>query len=103
MASSRAALREAPRERKPYGDVVECGEVREQQIVLENDSHGTCFRRQMNVGGGVVEDFPVQLDTAVSDWDQAGERPQQGGFTGPVRPNEGDDLRLLGPKVDIEI
>jgi hypothetical protein len=30
----------------------------------------------MNACGGVIEDFPVQIDMAVSDGDQAGERPQ---------------------------
>src|ERR1700682_2572164 len=57
----------------------------------------------MNAGGGVVEDFLVQLYKAVCDRDQAGERPQQGGLAGTVGPDEGDDLRCLGPKVDVEI
>ena len=66
------------------GDVLERGQVGEQEVVLEDDGDGAAFGADEHVGGGVVERFAVELDAAAVDRQQSGEAAEQRGLAGSV-------------------
>ena len=84
------------------GDVLEGGEVGEQEVVLEDDGDGSAFGADEGVGGGVVEWFAVELDAAAVDRQQSGEAAEQGALAGTVGSEHGDGLAALGGEVDVE-
>ena len=87
---------------QPEGDVLEGGEVGEQEVVLEDDGDGSAFGADEDVGGRIVERFAVELDAAVVDGQQPGEAAEQGALAGTVRTEHGDGLAALGGQVDVE-
>ena len=87
---------------QPEGDVLERGQVGEQQVVLEDDADGSAFRVDEDVGGRVVERLAVELDAALVDRQQPGEAAEQGALAGAVGAEHGDGLAALRGEVDVE-
>ena len=79
-------------------DVVQRGQVREEQVVLEDDADPAPLRRRPDAGRGVVEHAAAEPDVAAGERHQPGERAQQRRLAGPVRPEHGEDL--AGHRVD---
>ncbi len=84
------------------GDVLQRGQVGEQEIVLEDDGDGAVFGADEHVGGGVVERFAVEVDAAAVDRQEPGEAAEQGGLAGTVGAEHGDGFATLGGDVDVE-
>ncbi len=85
------------------GDVLERGEVREEQVVLEDDGYRPPFRGDEDVGRRVVEALAVEVDAARVDGQEAGEATERRALAGAVRSQEGDDLARLGVELDVEL
>ena len=87
---------------QPEGDVLQGGEVGEQQVVLEDDGDGPAFGAHEDVGRRIVEGLAVELDAPVVDGQQPGEAAEQGALAGPVRSEHGDGLAALRGQLDVE-
>ena len=74
---------------EPERDVLQGGEVGEQHLVLEDHADPTLPHRQR------AKFAAVQPDRALGG-DQAGDRAQQRGLAGAVRPDHGEHLAGLG-------
>ena len=71
---------------RPERHVVQGGQVREEQVVLEDDAD------RAGLGRRTLQRRAVQAQTAVGERGQAGEGTQGGGLPGTVRAEQGDDL-----------
>ena len=76
------------------GHVVEGGQVREEQVVLEHDGDGPVLGRHEQAAAGVIEGSAVDLDAAVPQRRQPTQSSQKRGFSCPVGPQEGDRLAV---------
>ena len=90
-------LRHAPAA-QPEGDVLEGGEVREEEVVLEHDAHRPGLGRDVLAGGRVVEDPPVEHHPALVGRQQPGQDPQQRGLAGAVGPEQRRRPARAGPR-----
>jgi hypothetical protein len=86
---------------QPEGDVLESGEVREQQVVLEDHRHRASLRGHEHTADGVVEGLAVELDAAGIDGQQAGEAAKERGLAGAIGAEEGE--RLSGGHGDLGV
>ena len=57
---------------QPEGDVLDGGQIGEQQVVLKDDGNRPLLGSHEDVRVGIVEWFTVELDTARIDGEQAG-------------------------------
>jgi hypothetical protein len=73
---------------RPERDVVQSGQMREQQVVLEHHADVPVLRRHP------VQPPPVQVDVAVVERHQPGERAQGGGLPGAVRAEQRHHLAV---------
>jgi len=81
---------------RPEGHVVEGGQMREEQIVLEDDTdRARLGRRTAQIGA-------VQPQMAGGERGEAREGAQRGGLAGAVRTQQGDDLTGRGPQRDVQ-
>jgi hypothetical protein len=87
---------------EPEGDVVQSGQVREEQVVLEHDTDRTTLGGYLSPPSGSVEVLARQGDVAGSQRFQTGERAQRGGLSGAVGPEQGDDLAGGDVQPDVE-
>ena len=87
---------------QPEGDVLERGEVVEQQVALEDHGDRTPLRGDEDVGRGVVETLPVEVDAAAVDGQQPGQAAERRALARAVRSEHGDDLPGLGVELDVE-
>ena len=69
---------------EPEGDVVERGEPREQQVVLEHEADRPLGGGHEGAGGGVVEDRAVERDATAVERLEAGDGTQRRGLAGAV-------------------
>src|SRR6266487_1981578 len=77
-ALPRLGAREAPGA-QAEGDVVEGGQVREQQVVLEHHPDGALLGRDPDPVGGSLQHNAVEQHLPGLHWDQPGQGAQQGG------------------------
>jgi hypothetical protein len=77
--------------------------VRKQEIVLKHKTDRPPLSGDVEVGGGILEDFSVQDDVPRAKRNQARERPEQGGLSCPVRPEEGNDLAFVDREPHVEV
>ena len=77
--------------------------MREQQVVLEDDAHGSLFRRHAHARRGVLEDDAVERHPAALQRHEAGESPEQRGLARGVRAEQHDDALALDPELDAEL
>ena len=84
-------------------DVVDDGQVIEQEPVLEHDTDRSLSRRHETPGRRVVENLAVELDPTAVDRLKAGEGPDQGRLSGAVRPDEHDQLSGHDRELHIEV
>ena len=82
-------------------DVLQHGEVREQEIVLEHDADRSALGRHEDAGA-VVEDRAVELDPTAVEREQPGERAQERGLAGTVRSEDRDRLTVGGGEQRVE-
>ena len=75
----RPALRRGPIPKRLH-NVLDCGEVREQRVVLENDPNSALLRRQVDGFGGVIPDFVTIDDLATFRSIQTGDAAQDPRF-----------------------
>jgi len=71
-ASSRFAGPDAARA-KTEGDVLERGEMGEQQVILEDHADRTALGREMDAARDVLEDDIIELDASSVKWNEPGE------------------------------
>ena len=67
-------------------------QVREQPVVLEHEADRPPRGLDKGPGARVVDDLPGEHDAAGCDRDQPGQRAEQGGLPGPVRPEHAEHL-----------
>ena len=70
---------------KAEGDVLDRGEVREEQVVLEHHADGPQLGWDMNAAGDVIEHCAVELDSPRVDGDEAGDRAEERRLARAVR------------------
>jgi hypothetical protein len=99
--AARIGLGDAPRS-EPERDVVEGGQVLEQEVLLEHHADRAAFRRNEDLVGGVVEHDLVDANLTAVDRQQTGECAQHGGLAGPVGTEDCEHLARLDVDVDIE-
>ncbi len=83
------------------GDVLERGEVVEQQVVLEHDGHRPPLGRHEDIGLRLVQGGIVEHDAPGVDGEQAGEAAEQGALARTVRAEDGHNLAGLGFQLDL--
>ena len=84
------------------GDVLQRGQVGEQQVVLEDDGDRSLLGDHEGVGGRFVEDLAVELDAPLVDRQQPGQTAEHSALAGPVGSEHGDGLAALGGQVDVQ-
>jgi hypothetical protein len=84
-------------------DVIERGEVGEEQVVLKHDADRATLRRHVCAARGVLEDDSVELDPASVERDEPCEGPQKRRFPRAVRPEDRDDLAGRDLDGDVEV
>src|SRR5262249_37681419 len=75
---------------KPEGDVVERGEVREEEMVLEHDPDRPALGRHVDARDGVVEHAIPDHDPSLRERHEARERAEERRLAGAVRPAGAD-------------
>ena len=88
---------------EPERDVVQGGEPREQQVVLEHEPDGSLGGGNERVGGGVVEDGAVEGDASVVERLESCDGPQGRRLAGTVGSQQRDDLAVIGSDRDVEV
>ena len=76
---------------QPEGHVLEGGEVREEEVVLEDDPHRAGFGRDVLAGCRVVEDPPVEHHPPLVGGHEPGQDAQECGLPRAIGPEEPDD------------
>ena len=84
-------------------DVLDGSEAGKEQVVLEDDAHGSLVGGHEDAGDGVIEDAVVEPDQPLVDRQQAREAPKERRLPGPVRPEDGDRLATGGVELDVEV
>ena len=77
---------------RPERDVVQCGQMREQEILLEHDADRAALGGRPRTGCGAVQLGPGEGEVAGGQRLEAGQRPQRGGLSGAVRAEQRDHL-----------
>ena len=85
------------------GDVLHRAEMREQQVVLEDDADRALLGGDEHLRIGIVEDQFVDPDPAAIECDQPGEDAQQGRLARPVGPEDRQHLARLDAQFEIEV
>ena len=88
---------------QPEGHVLERGEVREQQIVLEHHANSAVLRRDERSRVGIVEHDAVEGDPPSLDRDEPREAPEHGRLAGTVRAEQCHHLSVGGAELDDEL
>jgi hypothetical protein len=83
--------------------VLESGEMRKEQVVLEDDTDRATLRLQMDAARYVVEDDIVELHATGVQRDQPGDGSEKRGLSGAIRSEHRDDLARRGFDRDIEV
>src|SRR6267143_1081281 len=86
---------------KTEGDVLERGEMREEEVILEHDADRAALRWEMDAPRHVLERDRIELDASSVQRDETGDRPEECGLAGPVRPEHCHDLAGRGCDGDI--
>jgi hypothetical protein len=95
------ALRTAART-QPVRDVVEHGQMREQQMVLEQEADAPPFWRHERALWTAVEQFVAETDETTIDVQQARDGQQATGLASTVRANERQGFPRCDLEVDVE-
>ena len=88
---------------KPEGDVLEHGQVREQQVVLEHHPDRPSLRLDEHVPLRIVDDVPVEGHAARFEGEQPRERTEQRRLARAVRSEHGNRLALGGVDRRVQI
>jgi hypothetical protein len=83
--------------------ILERGQMRKQQVILEDDADRAAFRREMDTAPHVLEDDPIELDASSIQRDESGDGAQERGLPSAVRSEHGDDLPGCGFDRDVEV
>ena len=84
-------------------DVLEHGEVFEQDVVLEDEADRALLGLDEYIGIGVVDDHSIEGDLPVIDRSESGEAPQHGALAGAVRTEQSHDLPGGKVHLDLEV
>ncbi len=95
-------LRSSPRP-QTEGDVVERGQAREQEVVLEDDADRSLRRGYEDIGVRVVQDDPVERDVARVEGLQPGDAPQGCGLASTIGPEQRDHLAVVDSQLGVEV
>ena len=85
------------------GDVVQGGQTRKEEVVLEHHTDGAFGRGDEHVGAGVVEDSPIQHDASGVDRMKACDGAQRSGLAGTVRAQQRDHLAVVDRELEFEV
>src|SRR5438552_1346149 len=103
LRSGTRVLRRRAARAKTEGHVLERGEMREKQVILEDDTDRTALRSEMDAARHVVEDDIVERDATGIQRDESGEGAKEGRLAGAVRSQHRDDLARRHVDRDVEI
>jgi hypothetical protein len=84
-------------------DVLAHGQVREERVVLEDETYPALLRRHDDTGVGVEPDFLVAADPTGGGLDEAGDRVEDCGLAGAGRADERDGRVDREAQAELEI
>ena len=101
-ARPRASCLGTPPGAQAEGDVLEGGQVREEEVVLEHDRDGAALGADEDVPCRIVEHVTVEPDAPGVDRQESGEASEQRGLAGAIGSENGDGLAVRTRQLDVE-